>query len=176
MATRKALDEAFEKLELQRHGLIERIVKFPPQDLATPPAAGGWSVAQVITHMAMIEEGSLAYLRKKYTGDRHRPVGAFSILGVLLLKVALASPIKFMAPATVAAVPVLSFAEATARWDTVRHEMHSAYPTVKDEHLHHDLFKHPLVGRFDLVQALSFMHAHHQRHLGQIDRILRSNV
>lgn len=173
MATRKALDEAFEKLELQRLELIDGLGKFLPQDLAKPPVAGGWSTAQVIAHMAMIEEGSLAYLVKKYTSESHHSAGSFSMMRLLLLKTALISPIKFKAPRSVANVPILSFTEATTRWDTVRCEMRKMYATVKDEDLGHGLFKHPSVGRLDLIQALGFMHAHHHRHLGQVHRILR---
>lgn len=176
MAIRKTLDKGLEKLEMQRHGLSERLEKFPPEQLAMVPAIGGWSVAQVITHMAMIEENSLAYLRKKYGGDRHRPVGVSSIFGLFILKVALVSPFKFKAPATVSEVPALSYAEANARWDKVRSELARAYGAIQDDHLGHDLFKHPSVGRLGLVQALSFMHAHHKKHLGQIDRILRSSI
>jgi len=176
MATRKALDKGLEKLEKQRLGLLERLGKFAPEQLALKPASGGWSVGQVITHMALVEEGSLAYLRKKYGGGRHSPVGVSSVARLLLLNGALASPIKFKAPATVNKVPFLIYAEAVAKWELIRGDMIGTYARIKDEHIGHDLFKHPSLGRFDLVQALSFIHAHHKRHLGQIDRILRSSI
>lgn len=176
MATRKAMDKAFEKLELQRRRLVERLGNLPAEDLSATPASGGWSVAQIIAHMAIIEEGSLAYLRKKYAGGGHSPARVSSIARLLLLKAALASPFKFKAPAVVADVPATSCSEAITRWATARSHLGTACAEVRDEHLGHELFRHPLLGHFDLVQALDFIYAHHQRHLGQIDRILRSSL
>ncbi len=174
MTKKEDLVQALEELGSQRHALMARLAEFPEDKLIAPAADGGWSVAQVITHLAIAEEGSLVYLRKKLEFGKHGPVSFSSHWRLFLLNAALASPFKFKAPAIVAEIPLTSFSEAELRWASVRRSMLDTYLGIPEEHIDHDLFKHPSLGKFNLLQAMRFMRVHCARHIGQIDRILEN--
>jgi len=174
MPDRKTLLKRFTVLEDQRRSILERLHAMDPQTLRTSPAPGSWSVAQVVLHLAIAEEGMMAYLNKKRSVGGHGPAGAGAPFRLGLLNLALVLPVKYKAPAVVATVPECSFDEATQRWDAVRRTMRSTFDTLPEELIGHGLFKHPSAGKFDLVQGIRFMGMHVERHRGQIDRILRA--
>ncbi|MEO8589884.1 MAG: DinB family protein [Flavobacteriales bacterium] len=174
MPSRTALLRAFDRLEVDRTALIAHLDTLPENSLTTAPGPGAWTVAQVITHLAIAEESSLSYLRKKHDGGRHKPATFSSHWRLPLLNLALSLPLKYKAPAVVANVPATSYAEAKARWGAVRLDMRSTYGTLPEAHIGHDLFKHPTVGRFNLLQGLRFMQQHVRRHREQILRTLRA--
>ena len=173
MNRKEVLLRVLVEMESERIALFARLDQLPEAKLSLQPAAGSWSVTQVIMHLVIAEEGGLAYLRKKLSFAKHKPVGTFSVLRLMLLKAAMASPFKFKAPAIVAVVPNLGYTEAKERWAAVRKAMHDVYSSLPDEHVGHDLYKHPLAGKLDLVQGTRFIHAHCKRHMDQIDRILK---
>lgn len=170
MPSRKALFRVFEQMETERNALIVQLDGLPEPTLTTSPRPGGWSVAQVITHIAMAEEGSLAYLRKKHEGGRHKPAAFSGRWRLPLLNLAISLPVKYRAPALIAAVPSTSYGEARSHWEGVRAAMRRTYEALPEAHIGHDLFKHPTVGRFSLMQGLRFMRRHVRRHRGQILR------
>lgn len=174
MTNKDELFRRFDDLESQRKLILTRLEIIPKPRLEIPPDSGGWSVAQVIAHLAIMEERTLAYLKKKHAGGQHRAVTCSSYFRLFVLNTALASPFKFKAPSVVADVPKLKFDEATVRWEKVREEMRTAYSLLPEEHVDHEFFKHPALGRFTVAQSLRFMYAHHRRHSGQIERILSS--
>ncbi len=152
---------------------MAQLDRLPETKLAVAPRPGAWTVAQVITHIAIAEEGSLAYLTKKHAGGRHKPASASAPFRLALLNLAISLPLKYKAPAIVADVPATSYAEARARWAAVRTGMRSAYGAFPEADIAHDLFKHPSAGRFSLLQGVRFMRQHARRHKGQILRTLR---
>lgn len=174
MPSRSSLLRAFDRMEAERSDLIAQLDRLPIEKLSVAPRPGAWTVAQVITHIAIAEEGSLAYLAKKHAGGRHERVSASAPLRLALLNLAISLPLKYKAPAVVADVPATGYAEARARWAAVRAAMRSTYEALPEAHIAHDLFKHPSVGRFNLLQGVRFMRRHARRHNGQILRTLRA--
>jgi len=172
MPNRATLLDRFNTLERQRMDILERISTTDNILLSKQPSDGAWSVAQVVLHLAIAEEGLLAYLNKKREVGGHEPVGASAPFRLAALNLALVLPVKYKAPTVVATVPECSMAEAKMRWDAVREHMHRAFETIPEKLIGHGLFKHPAAGKFDLVQGLRFigMHVHHHR--TQIDRTL----
>lgn len=161
-------------MEGERQALLEKLDSFPPELLAQRPANGGWSAAQVMTHLAIAEEGSLAYLNKKREFKKHGPVGLSASWRLFVLNTGIQLPVKYKAPPVIADVPATSYAIARERWDTVRARMRSTYEELPEAFIGHDLFKHPFMGRFNLVQAVGFMRRHVRRHRAQIERTLAS--
>jgi hypothetical protein len=176
MADRKALLARFSKLEAQRSALLRVLEGETPERLEKAPKPGAWSVAQVILHLAIAEEGVINYIDKKRSVGGHGPVGAMAPLRLALLNTALALPLKFKAPAVVATVPPCTYAEACARWQAVRERMQDTFATIPEELIGHGLIKHPSAGKFDLVQGLRFVRWHVRHHVPQITRTLRSLV
>lgn len=164
--------QLFDRMEGERQVLLKKLDAVPPARLTQRPTNGGWSVAQVMTHLAIAEEGSLAYLNKKREFNKHGPVGFSASLRLLVLNTGIQLPVKYKAPLVIADVPATSYAVARTRWDTVRIRMRSTYQELPEALAGHDLFKHPFMGRFNLVQAVGFMCRHMRRHVAQIDRTL----
>lgn len=173
MPNRVHLLDRFSLLERQRNEILEGMASADPALLTKQPAPGAWSVAQVVLHLAIADEGMLAYMTKKIEVGGHAPVGATAPFRLALLNVALALPVKYKAPRVVATVPECTMAEAKQRWDAIRERMHRTFETIPEKLIGHGLFKHPSAGKFDLVQGLRFigMHVHHHR--AQIDRTLQ---
>lgn len=174
MPDRSTLLERFAKLEAQRNDLLEKLGGHSADVLAKAPAAGAWSIAQVIQHLAIADEGMLAYLRKKREVGGHGPTGADAPFRLALLNIALVLPLKYKAPRVVATVPECSYADACARWNTVREHMRETFSTMPEELIGHGLFKHPTFGKFNVVQGLRFIGTHVQHHRRQVDRNLRT--
>lgn len=174
LAERTRLVERFAALEVERHQLLGTLAQHGAKQLEHIPGPGQWSAAQVIVHFAVVEEGLLAYLRKKVQYGGHGPVSANAPFRLALLKLALRSPLKFKAPAVVAHAPQVSMAEAQDRWEHARAALYEAIGSLPDEALGHGLIKHPTAGRFTPRQGLSFISAHIGHHKRQLARILRN--
>jgi uncharacterized damage-inducible protein DinB len=173
MPNRATLLDRFSTLERQRKEILEGIASVDPGRLRTQPYAGAWSVAQIVSHLSIADEGMLGYLNKKIEVGGHAPVGASAPFRLALLNVALVLPIKYKAPRVVATVPECSMAEAQQRWDTIRGRMHGTFETIPERLIGHGLFKHPSAGKFNLIQGLRFIGMHVEHHRPQIDRTLR---
>ncbi|HQV51633.1 MAG: DinB family protein [Flavobacteriales bacterium] len=174
MSRSAALLQLFDGMERDRLALYARLDPLSETALAAEPAPGKWSVAQVITHLAIAEEGALAYLLKKRDLGAHGPVPFSARWRMAALRAALYLPFKYNAPAVVATVPSTSCSVAMERWAAVRNAMRSTYVSIPESEVGHDLFKHPIVGKFDLIQSVKFMHHHMRHHEKQIERTLRS--
>lgn len=174
MSDRRALLARFSKLEAQRSALLRSLEKEAPQRLEQAPHAGAWSVAQVILHLAMADEGLIDHIDRKIAFGGHGEPSAGAPFRLALLKIALASPLKFKAPKVVATIPEVSYVEATAHWKRVRERMEETFATIPEAIIGHGLIKHPSAGKFGLVQGLGFIHWHVKHHQPQIRRTLAS--
>lgn len=174
MPDRRTLLARFSKLEAQRSDVLRMLEKEAPIRLELAPQPGAWSAAQVVLHLAMAEEGLMSYIDKKLSTGGHGSPGASAPFRLAFLNLALALPIKFKAPAVVATIPEVSFAEARDRWQKVRERMENTFATIPEPYIGHGLIKHPSAGKFDLVQGLGFVHWHVKHHQPQFSRILVS--
>lgn len=170
MPTRSALLRRFAKLEAQRTALLRTLENVPRERLERSPGTGKWSVAQVLLHLAMAEEGLMNYIDKKRSVGGHTPVGLDAPVRLALLTTALALPLKYKAPPVVGTVPSCSFAEACQRWEAIRARMADTFRSIPEELIGHGLIKHPTAGKFDLVQGLRFVHWHVKHHKAQVHR------
>jgi len=174
MPQRTALLRRFAKLEAQRTALLRTLEGVPQEHLERSPGDGKWSVAQVILHLAMAEEGLMNYIDKKRSVGGHAPVGLDAPLRLGLLTTALALPFKYKAPAVVAQVPTVGYGEACTRWEAVRARMAQTFRDIPEELIGHGLIKHPTAGKFDLVQGMRFVHWHVKHHLPQVHRTVKA--
>jgi uncharacterized damage-inducible protein DinB len=174
MTARTRLLKEFQYMQQERHALLAALEGHDATQLARCPAPGAWSVAQVIAHLTMAEEGALAYLRKKLAYGGHAPPGVAGGMRLTLLRAALALPKRWKAPPMIAQVPEVDWPTALARWEAVRMDMRDTYAQLPPGVEYNALFKHPVAGRMDLVQGLRFMRSHVQHHRAQIERALKT--
>jgi len=81
--------------------------------------------------------------------------------------------VKYEAPAAAQFQPreYYDFKEIEAEWNELRAEWQEFLDEFDKESAEKLLFKHPLMGRFNLEQTLRFMYEHVDHHRAQIKRI-----
>lgn len=172
MSARTRLLRRFQHLEDQRHAVVGMLEKHPAEALAKAPGPEAWSAAQVVLHLAMAEEGLLKYIALKREKGGHRPAGIGAPFRLALLELALWLPLKYKAPEVVAQVPPCTWQEASGRWEAARQALHAVCRELPEEHLRHDLIKHPLAGKFPMTTGLRFVQRHVAHHIPQLRRVL----
>ena len=169
----KNIKHEFEALEKSRTELFAKLDKLDASKMNKQPDASSWSVVQVMDHLIQAETNSVMYISKKLSFNPDLKKANFNThFRMFLLKAALTLPMKWKAPKIIAvANNDKSYVEAKAAWATVRNNLSDLLEKFPEEHLQAELFKHPMAGKFTIVQAVSFMHTHFNHHLKQIERI-----
>jgi hypothetical protein len=166
----------FERLEGERISLLTTLATVSEKTLSSSPASGKWSVNQILIHLLTSEKLTLAYLRKKSLGiDQLKNSGPWEWIRINILKWSQRLPVlKYKAPKYVLSntPDALPLEELERRWTSVRMELRQFLDTVKDSDVRKLIYKHPVAGRFDVVQCLMFMREHYHHHLPQIKRLL----
>ena len=174
--TYAALNQAFEKIEIERKHLYERLKSYDEIVLHAKPKPDAWSVIEVIEHLIAAEQASLQYLRKKtkdLNGAKKSTIG--ERFRSMALHFFLAAPIKFKAPSV--AEPLsnnATLADTQARWNAIRTDLNVLWNNLPEDVLDRSWFKHALAGKLNLMQMLEFFGNHFERHEHQIWRTLKS--
>jgi uncharacterized damage-inducible protein DinB len=167
-----AVQTRFDRLESRRRALFDSLAGLDDATLQRPPAGGGWSIVQVLGHVTLAEEATLAYLRKKMQDPSAIPrAGLLSLARLLVVAVVLRSPVRRKAPAATANPPSRSLPEARAHWDRVRADWAAFLQSFPAELAGHAVFRHPFAGRMSITHTLGFMDEHLRHHARQIQRI-----
>lgn len=161
------LNSKLEKLVNSLNGLSH-------QQLNKQPEPGAWSILQVMQHVMLAEKLSVGYVRKKTSRPETLKKAGFGyFFRYAVLKIFLALPFKFKAPAVVSEdkFPEESnFEKVVAEWKMVRSDLvqllEGIHPSWQDK----EIFKHAVAGRMTLDGMLTFFEDHFDRHLKQIER------
>ncbi len=145
-----------------------------PAELAARPAAGGWTVLDVVQHVIIVEELVLRALPTR-PGPLPLTQRIRSGLRLTALRIYLRSGGRVQAP-TPAILPQGSvpLEELRARWDHTRAGYATALASFGPEDLLRPMMKHPIVGKLTPVQTLTFLGTHLTHHGRQIERIRRA--
>jgi hypothetical protein len=134
------------------------------------PLSGGWSIAQVVYHISIVEKGVIQYIQKKLINpSESKNAGLKSFYRAALLRYALRSKRKFRAP-KVLDTPQGPYEvnDLIKEWKITRKELEKLFDSIADADVNRQFFKHPVVGKINLKQTLGFMADHKKRHLDQI--------
>ena len=144
--------------------------------LLNRPNGSGWSAIQTMHHLILVEENSLAYIKKKMG---HNPVLPQIGLGVhyrsFLLWAGLYLPIKFKAPKMIGneyLPEYRSMAETRERWLAARSAWQAYLNEMPDEWADKVVYRHPRAGLLGWPQMLRFFGQHFERHRKQIRRAI----
>ena len=173
---KQVLISAFNELERQRSELWELLDKINDESLGLPESPSTWSVNQVLLHLAVAEKGTLSYINKKRLAkDKLTKAGIQSKLRFIFLKLILKMPIKYKMPKQLPDPSNdIGFELVKQQFDSNRAEFKALIALVPEDELDLQVFKHPFLGRFSLLQTLMFMKDHFDHHIIQIKRILKS--
>ncbi len=165
----------FNKLEELKTNLLDQLSKLSDQEINFKPEPDQWSLGQVMFHLYLVEQRIVEYISKKsQDADNLEKTGVKEAWRNSLLHLLLKLPLKFKAPKVVVdAMPdSINMKQLANDWELNRNGLEELLNKQQDKHLHLKIFKHPRVGYINMFQTMSFIYAHHQHHLKQINGLL----
>lgn len=174
MSTKAQTLQTFDILNQQKNNLVESLKKYLPAQLNTSFEQNQWSVAQVISHLAIAESLSKKYLDKKIANKQHtNEMGIMSGLRRNLINTILKLPLRYKLPiAALNPTDSITFDLALEEWNAIRNHYRLDLEKLDESFFNRDLFLHPLVGKMKLNDAFLFMYEHTAHHEKQIARII----
>jgi len=170
------LQSIFDTLETQRSALLSQVEKINEEQFLKSPAPGKWSISQILTHLITSEQLSIAYMKKKSLGvDALDNSGLIESAKMIVLKISQRIPIvKFKAPTIVLekTPPPLTYQQVIQQWLDTRQGLLRFLQSIEDKNIRKKIYKHPVAGRLDVTQALTFFHEHIHHHWPQVKRLL----
>lgn len=171
-----SLQKEFNKLEKQLEDLLQTAKKLNAKQQNFKPGADSWSILQIFRHMMQSEGQIIKYLQKKILGvntTRKASIGA--ILRSVILNMSMRLPFKYKVPDAIKIdfEETYDFEKLSSEWKLLRNEIRRFLETIDAETAQKEIFRHPVVGRMSLLQGLSFMQEHLERHTRQVERIMR---
>ena len=164
----------FDKLEELRIRILDDTRGLRPEQLLFRPEPEAWCILEVFDHLITAEGNGLKYMLKKIQGmDTIGKSDITADIRAAILNFTLKLPIKFKAPpaAQIQRREYYDFEEITKEWADLREqyrEFLDHFDIAASEKL---IFKHPIAGRLNIIQALDFQYEHAHHHEGQIERI-----
>jgi DinB superfamily len=165
----------FELVDYQRKYLITSLLKFNSEQLHFTPAAGSWSVAQVIEHLYLVENISKLSIEKKLLKSKNNLKNADWRSGLRknILGLIFALPIKTKVPIEAIKPTENNFETAKENWIHIGTEFKPFLHQLDKEYFQKELFMHPKFGGMRMMEMFKFLHMHTEHHTRQIDRISR---
>src|SRR4030095_10908334 len=148
----------FEKLEDSKRELLKQLAQLDETILHYKPSKEKWSIIQIIFHLNSSESGSVKYIGKKSLGGTAVPKSSLiSSIKSYLLTSALRN-FTWKKPAILPDPPEkLVTGDMMKQWDDTRIGMKQLLDAVPEEMLDRQIYRHPLGGRMNVKQALTFM-------------------
>jgi uncharacterized damage-inducible protein DinB len=168
------IDEILQCLDAELAGLRAAVESVPPERRGERPAAGRWSVAEVLDHIARVERSVLKACANQLAAAREAGLPAETDSSSIR---------ETMPPERVANRdrPLLSperlqpqandAADAWAQTESVRERLREFVVSCDGLALSQVSFAHPALGPLNLYQWLLFSAGHHARHAAQIREI-----
>jgi len=173
----QSVKQLFEKFETSRIQLLEDLQAYDQATLAALRSDGGWSIIQILNHLADAEAQSVKYMKYKLADKTALNRSGFkAAYRLFLLRIAFFLPLKYKVPRVLGEpTNALSLEETHIKWNTIRNDLRSIFDQLDRNMVNLELFKHPVVGKMNVIQAIKFMQSHFDRHRSQILQRIGSN-
>ena len=172
------LAEAMDYVEEKRKELLQSFAGVHRDRLTRRPSTDGWSVAEILDHLTMVESGIVRLITKRVGRAREAGLGeersTESVLASFDQHRAKLETMKMQSPETVRPRANVDLKEALEGLETSRESLRAAVMTANGLSLGEIKHTHPLLGELDLYQWLIFVGQHELRHKKQIERTLNS--
>ncbi len=163
--------EVINALESAHRDLVDVVTVIPEARRDEPATNGGWSVAQHLEHLAIVEDGAgrlMSKLIKQVAAAGERETSEESLLHSLDRFEIWRVSRKIVAPDFVAPKEGLPSHEALSRLTTARGRMIEALSRASGLALASVSHPHPVVGPLNIYQWGLMSAQHERRHLNQI--------
>jgi hypothetical protein len=172
------LAETMDYVEDKRKELLQSFAGVPGDRLCRRASADGWSVAENLDHLSIVEAGIARLITKRAGRAREAGLGqensTESVLTSFDQQRAKLDNTVMQAPATVLPRTNVDFKEALDGLERSREALRAAVLGASGLSLGEIKHTHPLLGELDLYQWLIFVGQHEGRHRKQIERTLNS--
>ena len=169
------ITEALDYLDSERAELRAAVELIPPALRDQPPAPERWSVAQVLQHLALIENRIVPLVNKLIAGARAGGLGPELETSPILnsrhaAKIADRS-FRVTAPAETRPPADVDAASAWAALEQSREALKAAVVSGDGLALSEVKHPHPVLGEINLYQWILFVGSHEVRHTAQVREI-----
>lgn len=162
-------------LDETRADVVRAIAAFPRDRWQDVPAAGGWSAAQIIDHLRVVEHGIVRLLQKlipeAITAGHPAETATSSVLNETFIARTMDRSRRIEAPPRVLPTSAPDIEAGLAAMATERTALLSALQPGDGLALGTLHWAHPALGTLDLYQWLVFVGAHEARHTAQLREI-----
>lgn len=173
------MERVLKRLDRVHEKLVATVARLDEGLFAKSPAAGSWSVAQIIQHLALVEDRVIKDLAREVSRPPRnvsfvRRFIPTSIVSSRLLRVKAPKAVdpEGKADATEAR-EVPGKADAIANYNRARNDLKTLCAAHGKDRFRQIVFKHPFLGEIDGVATVSFVSYHEQRHYKQIREVLK---
>jgi len=150
-----------------------RLDTIPDDQFTETPPGGGWSYAEVYSHILQADISSTVAMEKCTLSTCKPTTQGRSLIGLYVFTFNRFPPVRVKTPETIAAKnPVKKIDKEEARNMIVkcRKRLNDVVPLIRDA-TPHGKIKHPRFGMLNAAQWLKFIVIHSRHHLKQLDRI-----
>lgn len=167
--------EVVTALEAAQQDMQDILAAIPAVHHDLPPAHGGWSMAQIVEHLALTEEGIGRLISKLIKQVEGVDETSTEQIAPTVEHFQVWNPTRRIeAPATVTPTGEVSLVDALERQSTARARMIDALVRGSGRALGTVTAPHPLLGPLDGYQWGLFVAQHQRRHLLQIAAVSSS--
>jgi len=172
------LAETMTFVEEKRRELLQSFEGVDGDRLSRRAAPDGWSVAEILEHLRMVESGIARLITKRVGQAREAGLGeeksTASVMPTFARYSAALDGAVMQAPAAVQPRANVDIGEALEGLDSSREALRAAVVSASGLSLGEIKHTHPILGELDLYQWLIFVGQHEGRHKKQIERTLKS--
>jgi hypothetical protein len=150
--------------------VIDTVTPIAPAIFSQRPSAEEWSVAEIVQHLALVEERVIKDLRKALAREPQR-VGFLKRL--IPTSIVASRLVRVKAPSAVNPLEVPDKETVIQNFQRARSSLQELCAAHDTKRFREVLFNHPFLGKIDGVATVSFVGYHEQRHYKQIREVLR---
>ena len=164
------LAELSDYLEACRADVVAAVESLPADARDRRPSPDGWSAAEHVEHLWLVEQGSAKLLHKLFNAAGELPPEASteSVLGALDRWSLVDNPARYPAPEMVAPRQGLGWAEALASLAASREILRAFVEKANGRDLTRLRAPHPRFGELTAYEWMLFIGQHEARHARQI--------
>jgi hypothetical protein len=171
----QVLADQFQALEKQRAALAASLRTYSWEQLNHAPA-GQWSAHQVLAHIITSEKLSVQYMKKKILGIQDTTdTNWVEDARMWVFKISQRLPLRYKAPPLVVerTTTYPAMEAMFMDWDLVRSDLKALLETIPGNLIKRRIYKHPVAGRINVQQGMTFFAEHIIHHQHQLKRLLR---
>jgi hypothetical protein len=173
------IQELLDYLELHSHEVREAVASVPAKLREIKPGDGGWSVAEVVEHLSLIERRVASLLTRQVAAARASGVGPDTETSSVVANFANPDGVvdrqrKIVSPEPVRPTGALDTESAQQALDQSRAAIASALRDANGVSLENLVQSHPVFGPLNMYHWIVAAALHEDRHAAQIREIGKS--